>query len=200
MGKGYSPEQIVRKLRDAEGKLASGSTVPEVARELGISEATFHRWRKQYGGMSPQEAKRLKELERECAPEEDGRRPSSGYRHPQGGESRKRTSFLSPARRKKAVTHVQKTFSLSERRARHAMDQPRSTQRYTEHRPGADQALSSRISELSRQNPRYGYRRVWALLRREGWAVNKKRVRRIWREAGLKVPQKQHKSSIRAGV
>jgi transposase-like protein len=67
MGKGYSPEQIVRKLRDAEGKLTSGSTVPEVARELGISEATFHRWRKQYGEMSPQEAKRLKELEKENA-------------------------------------------------------------------------------------------------------------------------------------
>jgi transposase-like protein len=67
MGKGYSPEQIVRKLRDAEAKLAGGSTVPEVARELGISEATFHRWRKQYGGMSPQEAKRLKELEKENA-------------------------------------------------------------------------------------------------------------------------------------
>jgi transposase InsO family protein len=48
--------------------------------------------------------------------------------------------------------------------------------------------------ELSRENPRYGYRRMWALLRREGWAVNKKRVQRLWREAGLKVPQKQHKS------
>lgn len=67
MGKGYSPEQIVRKLRQAEGRLAGGSKVPEVARELGISEATFHRWRKQYGGMSPQEAKRLKELEKENA-------------------------------------------------------------------------------------------------------------------------------------
>ncbi len=67
MGKGYSPEQIVRKLRQAEGELATGSTIPEVARELGISEATFHRWRKHYGGMSPQEAKRLKELEKENA-------------------------------------------------------------------------------------------------------------------------------------
>jgi transposase-like protein len=67
MGKGYSPEQIVRKLRQAEGKLATGSTIPQVARELGISEATFHRWRKQYGGMSQQEAKRLKELEKENA-------------------------------------------------------------------------------------------------------------------------------------
>ena len=63
MGKGYSPEQIVRKLREAEGKLASGSTAAEAARELGISTATFHRWRNRYGGMSSQEAKRLKELE-----------------------------------------------------------------------------------------------------------------------------------------
>ncbi len=67
MGKGYSPEQIVRKLRQAEGELATGSTIPQVSRELGISEATFHRWKKQYGGMSQQEAKRLKELEKENA-------------------------------------------------------------------------------------------------------------------------------------
>lgn len=67
MGKGHSPEQIIKKLRQAEAKLASGSTISEVARELGISEATFHRWRNRYGGMSLQEAKRLKELERENA-------------------------------------------------------------------------------------------------------------------------------------
>ena len=67
MGKRHSPEQIVRKLRDAEARLASGATVPEVARELGISEATFHRWRNQYGGMSSSEARCLKELENENA-------------------------------------------------------------------------------------------------------------------------------------
>ena len=67
MSKGHSPEQIVKKLRDAEAKLATGSTIPEVARELGISEATFHRWRNCYGGMTASEAKRLKELERENA-------------------------------------------------------------------------------------------------------------------------------------
>jgi transposase InsO family protein len=47
--------------------------------------------------------------------------------------------------------------------------------------------------ELSRENPRYGYRRVWALLRREGWLVNKKRVHRLWRKEGLKVPDSQRK-------
>ena len=67
MGKGHSPEQIVRKLRQAEARLAAGAKIPEVARDLGISEATFHRWRNQYGGMSSSEAKHLKELEKENA-------------------------------------------------------------------------------------------------------------------------------------
>ena len=51
MKKRHTPEQIVRKLREAEAKLAVGVSVPEVARRLGISEATFNRWRNQYGGM-----------------------------------------------------------------------------------------------------------------------------------------------------
>ncbi len=67
MGKRHSPEQIVRKLRQAEAKLDAGASVAEVARELGISEATFHRWKARYGGMSSGEAKRLKELEKENA-------------------------------------------------------------------------------------------------------------------------------------
>jgi putative transposase len=60
----HTPEQIIRMLRQAEVKLAAGSSVAQVARELGISEATFHRWKARYGGMNPQEAKRLKELEK----------------------------------------------------------------------------------------------------------------------------------------
>lgn len=63
----HTPEQIVRLLRQAEAKLSAGSTVPQVAKELGISEAAFHRWKARYGGMNPQEAKRLKELEKENA-------------------------------------------------------------------------------------------------------------------------------------
>ena len=67
MGKRHSPEQIIRKLRQAEAELSAGATVREIARELGISEATFHRWKARYGGMSSEEAKRLKELETENA-------------------------------------------------------------------------------------------------------------------------------------
>jgi putative transposase len=61
-------------------------------------------------------------------------------------------------------------------------------------KPERDLPLLERMAALSRENPRYGYRRVWALLKREGWAVNKKRIQRLWREADLKVPaRKEHK-------
>ena len=63
----HSPEQIIRKLREAERMLGEGKTIPEAAKELGISEQTYHRWRNQYGGMKADDAKRLKELERENA-------------------------------------------------------------------------------------------------------------------------------------
>ena len=60
-----TPEQIIRKLREADRLLGEGRTVPEVAKALEVSEATYHRWRNQFGGMKAQDAKRLKELERE---------------------------------------------------------------------------------------------------------------------------------------
>ena len=63
----HTPEQIIRKLREAERLLGEGKTIPEAAKELGISEQTYHRWRNQYGGMKAADAKRLKELERENA-------------------------------------------------------------------------------------------------------------------------------------
>ena len=86
------------------------------------------------------------------------------------------------------MKHLQKNFRVSERRACRVVDQPRSSQRYLSTKADKDAALTQMIVALSGQNPRYGYRRVWALLRREGWEVNKKRVHRLWREADLKVP------------
>lgn len=63
----HTPEQIIRKLREAEKLLAEGATIPQAAKELEISEQTYHRWRNQYGGMKADDAKRLKELEKENA-------------------------------------------------------------------------------------------------------------------------------------
>ena len=58
----HTPEQIIRKLREADRLLAEGQDVPEVAKHLEISEATYHRWRAQYGGLKADDARRLKEL------------------------------------------------------------------------------------------------------------------------------------------
>ena len=62
-----TPEQVIRKLREADRLLGEGKTIPEVAKALEVSEATYHRWRNQCGGMKANDVKRLKELERENA-------------------------------------------------------------------------------------------------------------------------------------
>src|ERR1700689_5052683 len=63
----HTPEQIVRKLREADRLLLEGVEVPEVAKALEVSEQTYHRWRAQFGAMQPDDVKRLKDLERENA-------------------------------------------------------------------------------------------------------------------------------------
>ncbi len=63
----HTPEQVIRKLREADRMVGEGKTIPEVARALEISENTYHRWQRQFGGMKADDAKRLKELERENA-------------------------------------------------------------------------------------------------------------------------------------
>jgi len=65
--KKYGPEQIIRMLREAEIELAKGSKVPAVCKKLGVTPNTYYRWRKEYGGLRVDQAKRLKELERENA-------------------------------------------------------------------------------------------------------------------------------------
>jgi transposase-like protein len=63
--KGYTPEQIINKLREAEVLIAQGSTISIVCKKIGVSDYTYYRWRKEYGGMRVDQAHRLKELEQE---------------------------------------------------------------------------------------------------------------------------------------
>ncbi len=89
------------------------------------------------------------------------------------------------------VVHVQEELQVSERKVCRVLGQPRSTQRRKPHVRDDEERLVKRIVELASQYGRYGYRRVTAMLRREGWEVNHKRVERLWRREGLKVPRKQ---------
>lgn len=92
------------------------------------------------------------------------------------------------------MCHVQDTLGASQNRACKAVGQPRSTQRYEPVAQAPSRVdLVARMHELAVVNPRYGYRRIHALLAREGCPVGRGKVRRIWREEDLKVPQKQRK-------
>ena len=132
--KRYTAEQIIGHLRQAEILISAGKTIIEAARHLGVSEQTYYRWRKEYGGMEVAQVHRLKELE-----------------------------------------------------------QVRRTQRYTPGMANDEVLLTTTIVSLARHYGRYGYRRITAMLRADGWGVNHKRVERSWRQEGLTVPTKQPK-------
>ena len=93
------------------------------------------------------------------------------------------------------MDHVVTDLGVSERRACRVLGQHRSTQRKVPQTPDDEAALTADIIELARQYGRYGYRRITKMLRTAGWLVNKKRVERLWRREGLKVPSKQPKRS-----
>ena len=67
VGKGYTPEQIINKLREAEILLGQGNTISVITRKIGVSDYTYYRWRKEYGGLRIEQAKKLKSLEKENA-------------------------------------------------------------------------------------------------------------------------------------
>ena len=103
---------------------------------------------------------------------------------------------MRPAQRRAAVRYAQERFGFSQRRACRLVGGARSTVRYRRRR-GDDAALRVRLRELADQRPRFGYRRLHALLRREGVAVNHKRIERLYREEGLAVRRRARKSLSR---
>jgi putative transposase len=100
---------------------------------------------------------------------------------------------VSPARKREAVAHLERRLQVSQRRACKVINQPRSTQRYASKRPARDAKLAAELRRYAVAHPRRGYRMAAAHLRRQGMRVNAKRVARLWRQEGLRVPQRQHK-------
>ena len=199
-GKKELAEQIIPKLREVEVEVGRGKTVLEAVKKIGVTEQTYYRWKKKFGGLRIDQAKRLKDLEKENArlkrlladAELDSGVSRGSIGTPLGGAAQ----LLSPAKRRRAVEHVRGVLGrdrLSERRACRVLGQHRNTQRRQRHVPDDEPRLVTRIVWLACEYGRYGYRRITGLLHWEGWRVNHKRVERIWREEGLKVPKKQPK-------
>jgi putative transposase len=101
---------------------------------------------------------------------------------------------MSPSQKRAAAVDLQQRFTVSERRACAVLEQPRSTQRYQGRARSDEAALCRRLRDLVRRRPRFGYRRLTAALRREGWVVNRKRVHRLCRQEGLKVRRIRRKT------
>ncbi|MES0447947.1 MAG: IS3 family transposase [Desulfobacterales bacterium] len=189
----HSPELIITKLREAEILLNQGANIGEASRKIGVTEQTYYRWRKEYGGMRVEQAKRLKVMEKENARLKklvaELSIDISILKEVAGGK------LLSPSKRRQAILFVQRKLGISERRACTVLGQARKTQRRTPGITDEEEQLRARIVELATQYGRYGYRRITALLKQntEERPVNHKRVERIWRMEGLKVPKKQPK-------
>ncbi|WP_406870279.1 IS3 family transposase [Thioclava sp. 'Guangxiensis'] len=190
-GKREKPEDIVMKLRQVEVLQGQGAKLADAVRQIGVTQQTYYRWRREFGGMNRNQLKRLKELEQENT---RLRRVVSDLTLDKLilTEAAK-GKLLSPSRRRQCIDHVRQELGVSERRSCRALGQYRSTQRKIPAGRQDEALLTADITELARKYGRYGCRQIAGLLNQAGWCVNHKRVERIWRCEGLKVPQKQKK-------
>ena len=102
--------------------------------------------------------------------------------------------MVSPNQQRAAADYLGERYKVSQRRISRVMGRSRSVLRYRRSRRTDEQPLSREIKRLARRHPRYGYRRVHALLVRGGWSVNLKRVRRLWIGLGLRRPLRLRKT------
>jgi putative transposase len=103
---------------------------------------------------------------------------------------------VTAAAKRGAARHLQERYQVSERRTGQLLSLSNSSLRYRSRRPAAED-LRQRLRELAAERPRYGYQRLWVLLRREGWPVNHKRVYRLYREEGLKLRKRRRRGRAR---
>ncbi|MEZ5976753.1 MAG: IS3 family transposase [Planctomycetota bacterium] len=187
----FTEEQIIAILHEAE----AGVKVADLVRKHGICANTFYRWRAKYGGLEVSEAKRLRQLEDENSRLK--RMVADLSLDLEAVRSALGKKLVSPASRRSVVEHFCNDFGLSERRACRLAGQSRSTQRYVRLRIDSPEFVR-RLRELASERPRFGYRRLGVLLRREGHVANHKRVYRIYASEGLAVRRKARKRVAQA--
>ncbi|MBA2486680.1 MAG: IS3 family transposase [Nitrospira sp.] len=176
----FSEEQIVYAIRQAE----SGTPVGDLCRQLGVSEATCYTWKKKYAHLGVSELRRLRQVEEENARLKRLVADLSLDKHMLSEAPAKKS--LRPARRRELAAWFHETFQVSCLRACRLAQFGRASW-YRRSRAKDQTALRLRIRDLAHARPRFGYMRIWVLLRREGWLINRKRVRRLYRLDGLQL-------------
>ncbi|MBY5356482.1 IS3 family transposase [Rhizobium leguminosarum] len=180
----FTEEQIIAVLKEQE----AGAKVVDLCRKHGISEATFYNWKAKYGGMEVSEAKRLKALEDENARLKkllaEQMLDAAALRELLGKK------MVGPAAQRDAVTHLKAVMGLSERRACQIISADRKTIRYRSSRP-PEVELRAKLRDLANERRRFGYRRLFVLLRRDGEPSGVNRIYQLYREEGLSVRKRK---------
>ena len=187
----HTEAQMIGALKQVE----AGRKVEDVAREVGVSKHTLYAWKAEYGGMDVSQAQEAKQLRDE----------NTKLRKLVADLSLDKEALQSVIRKKRlelvalkaAVEQVRGEYAFSQRRACGLMAMAVSSYRYQSRR--SDEPLRTRLVELAREKPRFGYRRLHVLLGRSGEHVNHKRVHRVYRAAGLIIRRKKRKHCARVG-
>ncbi|MBX5182404.1 IS3 family transposase [Rhizobium sp. NZLR5] len=180
----FTEEQIIGVLREQE----AGAKAADLCRRHGISEATFYNWKAKYGGMEVSEAKRLKALEDENARLKkllaEQMLDAAALRELLGKK------MVGPAAKREGVMHLKAVMGLSERRACQIISADRKSVRYRSSRP-PEVELRAKLRDLANERRRFGYRRLFVLLRRDGEPSGVNRIYRLYREEGLSVRKRK---------
>ncbi|WP_247355322.1 IS3 family transposase, partial [Bradyrhizobium sp. 160] len=179
----FTEEQIIGVLKEHE----AGAKTADLARKHGISEATIYNWKARFGGMDVSEARRLKALEDENA---KLKKLLAEQMLDAAALRELLSKMVGPAAKRAAVAHLEAKMGLSERRACSIVGADRKMIRYRSCRP-PDTELRARLRELANQRRRFGYRRLFVLLRREGEPSGINRIHRLYREEGLTVRKRR---------
>ncbi|WP_085982955.1 IS3 family transposase [Brucella intermedia] len=180
----FTEERIIAVLKEQE----AGMKVADLCRKYGISDATFYNWKAKYGGMEVSEAKRLKALEEENAKLKkllaEQMLDAAALRELLGKK------MVGPAAKRDAVAHLKDIMGLSERRACQIVSADRKMIRYRSCRP-PEVELRAKLRDLANERRRFGYRRLFVLLRRDGEPSGVNRIYRLYREEGLSVRKRK---------
>ena len=184
-------DEVARLLREADRDLAKGLTISDICRKQGIAETTYYRWRQRHApGPGRYRSPMPRAGARGRSPQEAGGRAAPGQNDAPGHRKKK---VVSPDQQRAAADYLDEQYGVSQRRICRVMGRSRSGLRYRRKRRADEPALNREIKRLARRHPRYGYRRIHAVLIRRGWSVNLKRVRRLWISLGLRRPVRLRK-------
>jgi putative transposase len=191
MKKRWNADEVARLLRDVDRDLAKGLTVSDGCRKIGIAETTSYRWRQRHEPAVVDADRRRRELESEV---ERLKRLVAELKLEKQMLQDIAKKMVTAAQQHAAADYLGERYGASQRRICGVMGRSRSTLRYRREPKPDEPALTREIKRLARRHPRFGYRRIHAMLIRRGWTINLKRVRRLWTELGLRRPARLRKA------